>query len=77
MFDIDNFKAINDSYATWGDKVLVDFTRIVDAEIRECDFFSRWGGEEFVLILPGTNKEDAERLANRLRIVFAAPILTP
>jgi two-component system cell cycle response regulator len=78
MFDIDNFKAINDSYGHLvGDKVLVDFTRIVDAEIRECDFFSRWGGEEFVLILPGTNKEDAERLANRLRDRICSTYFNP
>jgi len=78
MFDIDNFKAINDNYGHLvGDKVLVEFTEIVKTEIRECDFFCRWGGEEFALILSDTDKEAAARLANRLRARVCSSYINP
>jgi diguanylate cyclase (GGDEF)-like protein len=77
MFDIDNFKSIND---TWGhdvgDDVLVKIADIVRGSIREINTFARWGGEEFLILLPDTALSEASALAERLRIIIAqAPIL--
>ncbi|NLX87299.1 MAG: GGDEF domain-containing protein [Clostridiales bacterium] len=78
LFDIDNFKAVNDGYGHLvGDKVLVEFVSIVATEIRETDFFARWGGEEFALILPGADKRDATLLANRLRDRICSTYINP
>lgn len=69
MFDIDNFKNVNDVYGhIIGDEVLVKTCEVVSENIRSCDFFSRWGGEEFVILLPNTNIERSYELAERIRI---------
>jgi diguanylate cyclase (GGDEF)-like protein/PAS domain S-box-containing protein len=68
LFDIDKFKAINDIHGHLvGDKILVELSNIVSSNIRECDTLARWGGEEFTLILPKTNKENAIKIAKKLR----------
>jgi len=68
MLDIDHFKHINDTYGhDIGDKVLVSLVQIVKRCIRETDIFSRWGGEEFMLLLPHTNIENSIKLAERIR----------
>jgi diguanylate cyclase (GGDEF)-like protein/PAS domain S-box-containing protein len=68
LFDIDKFKAINDIHGHLvGDKILVELSNIVSSNIRECDTLARWGGEEFTLILPKTNKENAIKTAQKLR----------
>ncbi|HZX45662.1 MAG TPA: GGDEF domain-containing protein [Clostridia bacterium] len=78
LFDIDNFKAVNDNFGHLvGDKVLVEFVDIVSSEIRETDFFARWGGEEFALILTGADKHDATLLANRLRARISSTYINP
>jgi len=78
LFDIDNFKVINDKFGHLiGDRVLVEFTEVIKTEIRETDFFSRWGGEEFALILTDTEKEDATLLANRLRARICSTFFNP
>ncbi len=52
MIDIDHFKTINDTYGhDCGDQCLVAFTRFIQSQIRNTDIFSRWGGEEFILIM--------------------------
>lgn len=68
MMDLDHFKQVNDicGHAV-GDKVLKSFCQIVSNEIRQSDIFGRMGGEEFALILPRTNLEEAEHLAERIR----------
>ncbi|MDF2153074.1 GGDEF domain-containing protein [Vibrio sp. CAU 1672] len=68
MLDLDHFKTINDNlgHAT-GDAVLKDFCALVSDEIRTSDIFGRIGGEEFALILPQTELQDAARLAERIR----------
>jgi len=68
MFDLDYFKNINDTYGhEVGDYVLKEFSSLVLKEIRESDRFGRWGGEEFILILPELNKEQALQVAEKLR----------
>jgi diguanylate cyclase (GGDEF)-like protein/PAS domain S-box-containing protein len=67
MMDIDHFKSINDRYGHLvGDKVLIEFTKLVQNSIREGDVFGRWGGEEFLLILPYTNIDNAYKLALKI-----------
>ena len=68
MLDIDHFKRINDTYGHLvGDTVLVEFTKIIAKSIRTSDTIGRWGGEEFMLVLPHTKKEEAIALAEKLR----------
>jgi diguanylate cyclase (GGDEF)-like protein len=68
MFDLDRFKTINDEFGhEAGDKVLVAFCRLAIAQLRAKDLFGRIGGEEFVTLLPQTTREDALRLAERVR----------
>lgn len=70
--DIDHFKNINDLIGhIAGDKVLSDFTKLISSQIRENDIFGRIGGEEFAIILPETNKENAKIVAERLLKVTA------
>lgn len=68
MADIDYFKEINDrfSHAT-GDLVLKEFCRVVQRCVRSSDAFGRWGGEEFLLILPDSSLSSAAELAERIR----------
>lgn len=68
MFDIDHFKLVNDTYGhPIGDKILVSLTRIARLAIREGDILVRYGGEEFLVILPGASKSDTLFIAERLR----------
>jgi len=68
LLDIDHFKKINDEYGHLaGDQVLRDLSRIVLDAIRKEDIFSRYGGEEFALLLPEIGIEGARRLCERLR----------
>jgi len=75
MFDIDHFKLVNDTYGhDVGDYVLQELSKAILNNIRESDKFGRWGGEEFMLILPETNKEEAMKLAEKLRNTIASCI---
>jgi diguanylate cyclase (GGDEF)-like protein len=68
MADLDNFKSINDTYGHQaGDQVLAAFGQVMQASIRQEDLAARFGGEEFILMLPGTPLENATILAERLR----------
>ncbi|WP_054001650.1 sensor domain-containing diguanylate cyclase [Shimia sp. SK013] len=68
MFDIDHFKSVNDTYGhPTGDAVLRELAaRLSAMDLRKSDRLCRYGGEEFVLILPNTTQSDAHNLANRL-----------
>lgn len=69
MFDLDHFKSINDTYGHLaGDKVLQEVVSIVQKNMRTGDILARFGGEEFIAILPETDKAKAMELADRLRI---------
>jgi diguanylate cyclase (GGDEF)-like protein len=76
FIDIDRFKPINDTYGHHtGDGVLRELAGVIRDNIRASDLFGRYGGEEFMLILPETNPEDATVLAEHLRrIVMEHPI---
>jgi diguanylate cyclase (GGDEF)-like protein len=66
--DLDNFKSVNDTYGHQaGDQVLVAFGQVMQASTRQEDLAARFGGEEFILMLPGTPMEEATILAERLR----------
>lgn len=67
-FDLDHFKNINDTYGHLkGDEVLVKTANICKNTIRSTDIAARWGGEEFVIVLPDTNIHGAMKLAEKIR----------
>ena len=69
LFDIDNFKKLNDTYGhRAGDDVLHELALILREVSRETDIVVRYGGEEFIVILPNTSEKDAIHLADRTRI---------
>ncbi len=68
MFDIDHFKSINDEYGhDVGDAVLREISALVRDNIRETDRLARWGGEEFMVLAPGSSMERTAQVAERLR----------
>ncbi len=68
MVDIDFFKQFNDQYGHLvGDEVLRSTARILEKNLRQADIVARFGGEEFVILLPETNKNKARRVAEKLR----------
>lgn len=71
MMDLDNFKEINDKYGhKFGDEILVKVVDVVKKRLRKSDFFFRWGGDEFILLLPNTDINGAEILTNKLRKII-------
>ncbi|MBM9591778.1 GGDEF domain-containing protein [Leptospira sp. 201903075] len=68
LFDLDHFKSINDNYGhDIGDLVLQEFSSILKTSLRKQDFSARWGGEEFIVLLPDTNLDGAEIVAEKIR----------
>jgi len=68
IIDIDHFKRVNDTYGhVAGDEILMSFSQIIIKQIREDDFFCRYGGEEFALILPGIPLDAARNVTHRLK----------
>ena len=68
LFDLDHFKRVNDTYGhTAGDQVLRQIGGILAASLRDIDVFARWGGEEFIVLLPETTAAQALIVAERLR----------
>lgn len=73
MMDVDHFKIYNDTHGhPAGDEVLRTLARLVRERVRATDIACRYGGEEFVVILPGTSRTDALILANDLRLIVEA-----
>ena len=73
LLDIDFFKLINDNFGhLTGDKVLQEIANILKDNIRDIDVIGRWGGEEFLIILPLTNKEDTLVVASKLKNTIAS-----
>lgn len=68
LIDIDNFKKINDSFGhIAGDSVLRQFSEILIQNTRKNDIIARWGGEEFAIILPQTDINEAYKISSRIR----------
>ena len=68
FFDIDHFKKFNDIYGhDFGDYVLKEIGKILQKEFRKSDIVGRWGGEEFIVVLPDTEYEVGLKLAEKLR----------
>jgi diguanylate cyclase (GGDEF)-like protein len=78
MIDMDHFKAINDQHGHQaGDRVLIDLVGKVNGLLRRPDQLGRFGGEEFVLLLPETTMDEALAVADRIRALCAQPSPTP
>lgn len=72
LADLDDFKAINDAHGhATGDDVLREFAAVLRATVRDSDLAGRWGGEEFMLLLPGADAVGAAQLADRVRASLA------
>jgi diguanylate cyclase (GGDEF)-like protein len=68
MIDVDNFKAVNDSYGhLFGNSILVRIAECIKHAIRKYDIAARYGGDEFAILMPGTDIQDARSLAQRLQ----------
>ncbi len=73
LIDIDHFKGVNDTYGhATGDSVLISLCSIVNRNIRTTDRFGRYGGEEFLLVLPETSLDGAETVGEKLRTSIEA-----
>ncbi len=71
FIDIDNFKDINDKFGhKFGDDVLKVISKTVLKNIRENDFIGRWGGEEFIVIISGVEKEELLNIAEKIRLLI-------
>lgn len=70
LIDIDHFKNVNDTYGhDVGDSILINLAKVVKNSIRNLDIFSRWGGEEFLILIPNTDLDQAHTLAQKLRVI--------
>jgi diguanylate cyclase (GGDEF)-like protein len=76
LADLDDFKTVNDQHGhPTGDEVLREFARTLKECIREIDLAARWGGEEFAVLLPGTDLDGAIHLAERIRSALAGKVV--
>ncbi len=76
LFDLQNFKHINDTYGHLvGDEVLMEVARRFESAIRKGDILGRYGGDEFVVVLPSATYKQAERAAQRIINLLEPPIL--
>jgi diguanylate cyclase (GGDEF)-like protein len=77
MFDLDRFKRVNDNYGhAIGDKVLVAVAKVIQKELRATDIIARFGGEEFVAVLPKTKLDDANIIASRVAVAISRQVIT-
>jgi len=78
IIDIDHFKRINDRRGhDTGDRILQNISAIISKGIRAQDFLGRWGGEEFIVIMPSTRKEFAIALAEKIRLIISDTLFEP
>ncbi|MEX0605700.1 MAG: diguanylate cyclase [Marinobacter sp.] len=72
LLDVDHFKPLNDRYGhELGDRILSDISTVITGALREQDFIGRWGGEEFLAVLPDTDRDQALITAERIRLAVA------
>jgi len=75
LIDIDHFKRVNDTYGhLCGDDLLYEFALLLKASCRDTDHVGRWGGEEFIVLIPNTNLSSAVLMADKLRATIAAHV---
>ena len=68
MWDYDGFKKVNDQHGhSRGDEVLVGICNVIEANVRPYDMWCRWGGDEFVLLLPGADEAAGRKVVDRLK----------
>src|SRR5690606_14841507 len=73
FIDIDLFKSINTTYLwSTGNRVMQAFAQVARASVRSPDWIARYGGDEFVIVMPDTTLEGAAQVAERFRLAFAA-----
>jgi diguanylate cyclase (GGDEF)-like protein len=73
LADLDRFKEVNDTHGhAIGDEALWTFADVLRETMREADVAGRWGGEEFLLLLPGADEDGASQLAERVRARLSA-----
>lgn len=73
MLDLDYFKSINDTHGhQFGDRILKQVAKLLKTELRANDVVARWGGEEFAVILPDTNRTDSIEVAKKILELFRA-----
>ncbi len=73
IVDIDHFKAINDAYGhEVGDKVLIELARVIESGVRDYDSCGRWGGEEFLIIMPEIGAAEAVCMIQRIHAAIGA-----
>jgi diguanylate cyclase (GGDEF)-like protein len=78
LFDLDQFKSINDTFGhAAGDRVLADVGALIPQILRSSDFAARFGGEEFVALLPGVSGNEAVLVAEKLRSSVEAAVISP
>jgi diguanylate cyclase (GGDEF)-like protein len=77
LIDIDHFKQVNDTHGhLCGDYILSSAAKLMQSTLRKQDVVGRWGGEEFLVLLPNANMTVLNDLAERLRAVFEATVFT-
>ncbi|MBI9010597.1 MAG: GGDEF domain-containing protein [Clostridiales bacterium] len=78
MFDIDHFKNVNDTYGhDVGDLVLKELSSLVKRRLRASDTFSRWGGEEFMILAAETDSKEAKGIAENIRMIIEENDFSP
>jgi diguanylate cyclase (GGDEF)-like protein/PAS domain S-box-containing protein len=77
LIDLDNLKDVNDALGhPVGDQVIIELSEVIKASRRRYDWSGRWGGDEFMLVLPGANLVEANEVSERLRAQFAESPVT-
>lgn len=78
LIDIDHFKKVNDEHGhDVGDEILKGVAKLLGENVRKTDHLARWGGEEFILVCPNTNLEQAHSVADNLRAKLAEAKVHP
>lgn len=77
FIDLDKFKKINDTYGhKYGDEIIVKVADIIQSSIRKVDVYGRLSGDEFVIILPGVDRQIARKILNRIRKKFCSVVFS-